>query len=66
MAGIHKLDEAFLRFDTALRRVEAALGRKAEWRQRQAVTLQAIQEQLAGVLDRLAVVPARAFGEQRG
>ena len=36
MAGIHKLDEAFLRFDTALRRVEAALGRKAAWQQRQA------------------------------
>ena len=36
MAGIHKLDEAFLRFETALRRVEGALGRKAEWRNRQA------------------------------
>ncbi|WP_421693996.1 DUF4164 family protein [Aestuariivirga sp.] len=34
MADIHKLDEAFLRFEAALRRVETAAGLKADGRKR--------------------------------
>lgn len=34
MADIHKLDEAFLRFESALRRMEAAVVQKAESRKR--------------------------------
>lgn len=34
MADIHKLDEAFLRFEAALRRVEAAVAQKGEGRKR--------------------------------
>lgn len=34
MADIHKLDEAFLRFEAALRRVEAAAAQKPDVRQR--------------------------------
>lgn len=30
MADIHKLDEAFLRFETALRKIELAVSSKAE------------------------------------
>jgi len=34
MADIHKLDEAFLRFEAALRRVEQAVAVKSEGRKR--------------------------------
>jgi len=34
MADIHKLDEAFLRFEAALRRLESAAAQKAEGRAR--------------------------------
>ena len=34
MADVHKLEAAFLRFEAALRRVEAAAGQKAEGRKR--------------------------------
>lgn len=34
MADIHKLDEAFLRFEAALRRVEAAVAQRPDGRKR--------------------------------
>ncbi len=34
MADIHRLDEAFLRFEAALRRVEAAVAQKSDGRKR--------------------------------
>jgi predicted nucleic acid-binding Zn-ribbon protein len=36
MAGVHKLDEAFLRFEAALRNVETAVSRTAEGHSRMA------------------------------
>lgn len=63
MAGIHKLDEAFLRFESALRRVEAALGRKAEWQKRQAeleTEAESLRKEKARLAHELDLVRAKA------
>ena len=63
MAGIHKLDEAFLRFEPALRLVEGALGRTAEWQQRQAeleTEAESLRKDKARLAHELDLVRAKA------